>query len=106
MKNMLKKMRERGSWWMALLFILVGLILNQISGNLGFEFSLGIIWVLVGFLILSVLVSLLIRLVDIKAEKQVKDYLSLVSWVYIVLVATSLVTPLALWVNTMLRGLF
>ena len=97
------KMRERGSWWMALLFIVIGLILNQIKSNLGFEFTSATLLALLVFLLLAVLVSFFIRLVDIKAEKQVKDYLSLVSWVFLIEVVLSLITPLATWIVNMIQ---
>ena len=97
------KMRERGSWWMALLFIVIGLILNQINSNLGFEFTSATLLALLVFLLLAILVSFFIRLVDIKAEKQVKDYLSLVSWVFLIEVVLSLITPLATWIVNMIQ---
>ncbi len=106
MKNMLKKMRERGSWWMALLFLIIGLIAHPFNSNIGLAFEVASLFVLLGILIFSVLVSALIRLVDIKAEKQIKDYLSLVSWVVVVVMAGLLVSPLGDWIKAKIMGLF
>jgi len=101
MMNMwMAKMRQRGTVWMAVGFILIGFILKWFNSNLGIELSLGGVVGVLGLLIASFVVALAILAVD-NVPNKARELMRLTLSNWIVLIVVDLVSPLSSWIANM-----
>lgn len=98
LKAIWAKMRERWTLWMALLFVLIGFLVNFIDPRYGVQMSMNGLVALAAMFVLALMVGVVIMLVDNQPNKG-KELLKLSISAWIVLIVASLVTPLAEWIT-------
>lgn len=100
MNAWLAKMRQRGTVWMAVAFLLIGFIIRFIDSRYGIEMSLaGIIGVL-SLLIIAFVVALAVLAVDNVPNKS-RELIKLTISNWIVLIVVDLVAPLSSWMGNL-----
>lgn len=95
-KSLWNKMRDTWDAWMAVLFLLIGVIVNYVNPQYGIALA-GMLGFVVGTLVLSALVGGVVMAVD-RPANNARQWWKYTVTAFIVLVVATYVTPLAEWI--------
>jgi len=93
LKGLKNKMRQRGSLYMLLLFIVIAIIVNMIDPRYGMSFGMAGLLFLFGELVLAALVGLAVLIVD-DLPNNFRNWWKFTVTAWIVLVVASWLVPL------------